>query len=126
MTKRKSFNENELGIRLRNIRHERNLTQLELAGKLFVTRSAVANWESGFRYPKFEEVKRLSVFFGVPMDYFYGMTDYRYNVKQLDHFRLDLTMLNDAGLDMIREYFEFLVSNPKYSNQEENNQEKNA
>jgi len=42
---------NHFGNTLSRLRAERGLSQQELADQLYVTRSAVANWESGHRMP---------------------------------------------------------------------------
>lgn len=38
---------NEIGLRIKQYRKSRKMTQLELAKKLGITNSAVSNWESG-------------------------------------------------------------------------------
>lgn len=50
---------------LKRLRAESGLSQRELAERLFVTRSAVARWESGSRLPDAMTISRLSQCFGV-------------------------------------------------------------
>jgi len=50
---------------LRRLRTERGLSQRDLAGRLFVTRSTVARWESGSRLPDAAMIARLSDCLGV-------------------------------------------------------------
>lgn len=45
---------------LKRLRMERGLSQRELAGRVFVTRSTVARWESGNRLPDAAMISRLS------------------------------------------------------------------
>lgn len=45
---------------LKKLRTERGLSQRELAGRVFVTRSTVARWESGNRLPDAAMLSRLS------------------------------------------------------------------
>ena len=49
--------------RLENLRAEANLTQEDLANKIFVSRALVAKWESGERYPSKDNLARLAVIF---------------------------------------------------------------
>ena len=54
---------------LRKLRTERNLSQQDLAGKLFVTRPTIARWESGVRLPDAMMIKRLAEVLGVDVDF---------------------------------------------------------
>ena len=45
---------------LRNLRSERNLSQLQLASKLFVSRACIASWENGRRVPNPLLITRLA------------------------------------------------------------------
>ena len=52
--------------------------------------------------------------FKVPVDYLCGRTDERYRVKLLDNIDFDLTKLNGKGIEMLCEYYDYLVSSEKY------------
>lgn len=62
----------ELGLRfterLRQLREERNWSQGELAKKLGVQRTAVANYEQGLNYPTLPGLDRMARLFGVSID----------------------------------------------------------
>lgn len=58
-----------LSKQLRKLRHDKDLTQKELALKLHVSDAAIAMWESGKRTPDIETIKELAKFFGVTVDY---------------------------------------------------------
>ena len=58
----------EFNTRLQELRKQRGLTQEELAGLLFVSRTAVSKWESGRGFPNIESLKALSRVFQVPVD----------------------------------------------------------
>lgn len=51
--------------RLKKLRQERGVTQKELAEAVYVSRSAVAKWESGLGLPNAESLKLLAQFFQV-------------------------------------------------------------
>ncbi len=108
-------------MRLKQLRKEKNLNQSDIAEKLRVSRSSVANWENGIRFPDCRSVKQLAVIFGVSVDYLYGQSNHRYNINIPDYFELDLTKLNDAGADMLYEYYKLLVNSEKYSADTEKN-----
>ena len=54
-----------LSQRIRTLRTEKNLSQQQLADMLFVSRAAIANWESGNRTPDLGMLMRLSKIMGV-------------------------------------------------------------
>lgn len=58
----------EFNEKLQELRKQKNLTQEELAQKLFVSRTAVSKWESGRGYPNIESLKAISKFFCVTVD----------------------------------------------------------
>jgi transcriptional regulator with XRE-family HTH domain len=104
----------ETARRIKALRREKDMTQADLAEKLKVSRASIANWETGIRSPDFNSIRIMSQLFGVPIDYFLGKTDYRYNIKYPDCFELDLTKLNSFGMDMLHEYYVYLISNDRF------------
>ena len=56
------------GEKLKKLRTDNNLTQDELASKIFVTRTAISKWETDNGYPSIESLKQLSHVFGVSID----------------------------------------------------------
>lgn len=58
----------EFSERLRLLRLQAQMTQEELAAKLFVTRQAVSNYEQGIRYPSLDTLVRIAQLFGVSLD----------------------------------------------------------
>ena len=62
----------ELKYRLKSLRAEANLTQEDLANQIFVSRTLVAKWESGERYPSKDNLARLAVLFQIPQEELIG------------------------------------------------------
>lgn len=58
----------EFNEKLQQLRKQKNLTQEELAEKLYVSRTAVSKWESGRGYPNIDSLKAIAKFFGVTVD----------------------------------------------------------
>ncbi len=73
----------DLADRLKSLRKENSLTQKELANKLFKSESTVRMWELGKSEPDLETVNKLSVIFGVSVDYLLGITNTTDNVPTL-------------------------------------------
>ena len=62
-------NMNNFGEIIKDIRKKNNLTQKELADKLYVTYQAVSKWESEQTTPDLEKVIAMSELFEVTTDY---------------------------------------------------------
>ena len=50
----------DIGKNIRDLRSKRNMTQDELAEKLFVTRQTVSNYETGKSQPDIDTIVRLA------------------------------------------------------------------
>lgn len=106
---------NLFASRLRTLREEKGMTQTDLANRAGVSRTNISNWETGQRIPCIKVVETIAKEFCVPMDYLYGSSDERYNVKLPDNFELDLTKLNNRGITRLHEYYKLLLDSPEYS-----------
>ena len=58
----------ELGKQIRKYRMEQNLSQEELAEKIFVSRQTISNWENDKSYPDIKSLVLLSEVFHVSLD----------------------------------------------------------
>jgi len=79
--------------RLKSLRVKQNLTQQELADKLFVSRQAVSNWENDKNFPDLKSVVLLSDLLQVSLDDFLkgekALTKHmEKNLKKNDSFKL--------------------------------------
>jgi transcriptional regulator with XRE-family HTH domain len=57
-----------IGRYIRRHREKGRMSQQTLADLMGVAQSTISNWESEFRHPDCEELKRLAQTLGVPMD----------------------------------------------------------
>ena len=62
----------EFNEKLQKLRKEQNLTQEELAEKLFVSRTAISKWESGRGYPSIDSLKVIAKYFHITIDELIG------------------------------------------------------
>lgn len=58
----------EFNEKLQELRRQKGMTQEELAGKLYVSRTAISKWESGRGYPNIESLKAIARLFSVTVD----------------------------------------------------------
>lgn len=62
-----------LGDRIKTLRTAMNLSQVELAHKLNVSKQSVSNWENNNILPSIEILKKLASFFSCSTDYLLEM-----------------------------------------------------
>ena len=63
------------GERLKDLRKEKGLGQIELAQKLDVGKSIISLWEKNQCEPTLSKLISISNFFGVSIDYLAGLED---------------------------------------------------
>ena len=83
--------------KLQLIRRNKGFTQEELAGKLEVSRQAVAKWESGQVYPDISNLIQISKLFNVTVDYL--VKDQECIVSCLDDNETDIDRLIEFRLE---------------------------
>ena len=62
----------EFNEKLQKLRKKQNLTQEELAERLFVSRTAISKWESGRGYPSIDSLKVIAKYFHITIDELIG------------------------------------------------------
>ena len=93
-----------IGERIRYLRHERKLTQEELAEQLNVTRQAVSNWENGSGMPDILQIVPLAHVFGVSTDVLFGTVDENNDevervIKKVEEIEAQLSHNDDEEKD---------------------------
>lgn len=79
----------EFGEMLAELRQDADLTQKELADRLFVSKGTISNYENGIHYPDIEKLVSLAELFGVTTDYLLGRSHSALPVDVLDEVILD-------------------------------------
>ena len=74
-------------LRIKELREEKNISQLELAKKLNLTQQSISLYEKGDREPSIEVLKSIANFFNVSLDYLLGKSDIRNYDKDEKEFR---------------------------------------
>jgi transcriptional regulator with XRE-family HTH domain len=97
-----------IGERIRLLRTSRNLSQVELAKKLNVSKQSVSNWENNNILPSVEIVTQLAIFFSCSTDYILGISDKR-------NF-IEIAGLTDEQLIHIQ----YIINDMRTSNKKEN------
>lgn len=91
--------------KIKELRLESDMSQQELADKLYVSRQTVSRWESGKTIPTMDNLIELSIFFEVNLNFFLQKTfsetpiDRKYRIKDLcvdffNQYRIDMTIIS--------------------------------
>ena len=74
-------------LRIKELRDEKNISQLELAKKLNLTQQSISLYEKGDREPSIDVLKSIANFFNVSLDYLLGKSDVRNVNDDIEKFR---------------------------------------
>lgn len=88
-----------IGAQIKQLRKEKRMTQLELAERLGVTKSAISAYENGSRLPAYDILVKMARIFKVSVDTILDYTD-------KNHIMLDVTGLTPKQVTHIREMTE--------------------
>lgn len=89
----------DFGEKVKKLRHEKDLTQQQLAELLGVAVSAISSYESGNRYPSYEVLISLARIFHVSTDYLLGLEKLK---------TVDVSGLNDNEIKVILQMIDVL------------------
>lgn len=64
-------------MRLKNLRKEKNITQLQLALELNMSQNTISRYETGERQAGYNELIKIADYFDVSVDYLLERTDKR-------------------------------------------------
>lgn len=87
----------EFSERLKILRKEAGLTQVDVAEKLGISQPAYASWERGVKKPTQENLVKLSKILYVSVDYLLGNTENKQTSDVLEDIEL-LFRMNSKGL----------------------------
>lgn len=93
----------DIGGRLKTLRLQKHLTQLQLAERLGITKSMVSAYETSSRYPSYEILIKLASLFGTTTDFLLGLEDKRC---------IDTAGLSDSNLELVVNLVSALKSKP--------------
>ncbi len=94
------------GINLKKIRQDNNLTQEELAKKIYTSRSNIANYENNKNMPSVDMLEKLSKLFNCSMDYLMGITSYKNPKEDLEKELYKLDLSEDEFDSLIKKFNE--------------------
>ena len=85
----------EFSERLKDLRKQAELTQVDVAAKLGISQPAYASWERGLKKPTQENLVKIAQVLNVSVDYLVGNSEER--TDELDNIEL-LFRINSKGL----------------------------
>jgi len=67
----------EMGQKIKQLRTQRNISQIALAKQLGVSKSVISSYENDIHYPPYDVLLKIARLFGVSTDYLLGATGNR-------------------------------------------------
>lgn len=64
----------EIGVRIKALRKQKNITQKDLAAHLGISKSVVSSYETGTHFPPYDILIKIARLFGVSTDYLLGLS----------------------------------------------------
>ena len=101
----------DFGIRFKELRNSRNLTQLQMAEILETSKSNISKYEAGSVEPSLYTLLKISQFFRVPIDYLLGNDNYSIDYA---NYQMDLS---EFGLSF-KEKLKSILSEREISQQD--------
>lgn len=84
----------KFGDRLRTLRKSKDLSQLEFAKLLKLSKSSVNMYERGEREPGIETLERIADYFNVDLDYLLGKSDFTNKYEWLSNSAAGMSIVN--------------------------------
>ena len=111
------YDNEKVGMRLKELRKQRGVTQQEIANALNLTRGAYTNIENGSRETNFKVLSKLADYFNVTTDYLLGksnvpnpfnneQTSKEYSIK---NFLAEHGVTGDDKTKMMEELLELMI-----------------
>ena len=94
-----------LNKKFRLLRILNHLTQEELAKKLGVSRTCVANWEKGIRTPDTKYISKYTQLFNVDFDFFTDSNDYVMEES------FDISALDEDEKNLLYDFYTCILRN---------------
>lgn len=95
----------EFSERLKDLRKQARLTQVDVAEKLGISQPAYASWERGAKKPTQENLVKIAQIFNVSVDYLVGNSDEENTNKDLEDIELLFRMNSKGMTDEEKEVF---------------------
>ncbi|MGH4120990.1 cobalamin-dependent protein [Clostridium sp.] len=106
----------DLATRLKKIRKDKNLRQIDLASSLGLAQTTIANYEQGTRFPNEKTLLKIANFFNVSLDFLLSRTDIRLNNEDIMYKdtskRIEIYKNTKVSL-LQKEYFNFVLNGDK-------------
>jgi repressor LexA len=99
---------------LRVARKHRNMTQLQVANYLGISRSAYSHYETGFRDPDTDNLIRLADFLGVSVEFLLGVGEHRSSDPMVDKIPLLGSVPAGTPIEAIEDIEEYIDIYPRF------------
>ena len=97
---------NNIGLKIKNLRKSRRLTQQDFADKIGVSRSTLSCYEIGQRTPNLKTLQEIAELFGIGLDYFgISATDEAFDLLARAKEVFENTSVSDEAKEQLYQEF---------------------
>ena len=79
-----TMDKNNLGLKIAELRKSKNLSQSELARKLYISNKTISKWECGNGLPDIKMLSKMSVIFGISLDEMLNLTENDEKINEIE------------------------------------------
>lgn len=97
----------DFGNKLKTLRTAKGLSQSQLAARIRVTKSMISAYENQVRYPSYDVLLKIAMFFAVSVDYLLSVSDRVF---------MDITDLDDKQIAILSDLIEQFRRNRTQTN----------
>ncbi|MCK8818192.1 helix-turn-helix domain-containing protein [Natroniella sulfidigena] len=102
----------DFASRLKKLRKEKKLRQKDLADKLDLAQTTIANYEQGIRFPNQKVLVKIANYFNISLDYLLARTDNKKNIGKLS---TEVTINNNSLSPLAEKYLNRLLAGKEHS-----------
>ena len=99
-----------IGLKLKELRKEHKMTQMELAKRLGVSHTSICFYESDSRKPNIARLTEIATIFNVSVDYFFGTIIDNQPSEKMTKIKATLMQLTETELDIVSSLVSYLKS----------------
>ncbi len=94
----------EFADRLKQIRKENYVTQKQLASDIHISRSSIAGYEVRDRFPDYDTLIKLALYFNVSTDWFLGISDSKEQLHKSELMKYNFSAIFKEMEDKLVKY----------------------
>lgn len=103
----------DYGVRIKEARKKKGMTQDKLAEIIGVTPQAISAWENGRNQPSYDVIVTIADVCGVPLEMLIEVSKPSSAMEYIEYVENNANILDIQGLERLQAYFSYMISRYK-------------